>query len=434
MTTQNETENKDSIVSYERLHRCPLCGSEHYTVGAEHRELLQPSAMPADLMYLQANVSFTSALCENCGVSFNINGLSDATRIAITSADYAFLKPSTGVGASNYTPYIDLICKYLTDKDMSFAEIGGYDGYTPKSLAERGYTDLTLIEPSPHVDESLVAQGKLKVYQGYFPQVEPAWEYKDQDYALREPYLYDMITARDVLQMLSNPQELVNAANLCLKKGGIAIFSSGQLDVMHPQQKLHLGLNAYRRLAQHGGFTLIESYQPFKNSTIYYVMRKEVDIVSDALKAKEFLNKSPWTSEEFNNEQDLQRKLIQASYQSSPSEIAKLNDAIARHHAADHEIIIYGTGAVCSEFLDCIETDLDNLFLTLVNSSEEQEGYVYLRPDNKICLVHYAGNYLMNKHVPLIVLAVRSKKFKEEIEAFLKNINCTCDELLYVYD
>lgn len=434
MTSATTTESKESIVSYEQQHRCPLCGSKNYTIGAEHHDLLQPAAMPANMIHMQANVAYTSALCEDCGVSFNINGLSDATREAITSSNYAFLKPSTGVGALNYTPYIDLICKYLTDKDMSFAEIGGYDGYTPKSLAERGYTDLTLIEPSPHVDEQLIAQGKLKVYQGYFPDADPVWEYKDDDYALREPHLYDMITARDVLQMLSNPQELVNAANLCLKKGGIAIFSSSQLNVMHPQQKLHLGLNAYKRLAQFGGFSLVESIQPFPNSTVYYVMRKVFDLSSEKAKAQEYGDKTKDSAEEFEKEQSIQRKLIKQNHQTSDTGIAKLNDAVARHHNAGHEIIIYGTGYLCSEFMNCIESNLDELNLTLVNSSEEQEGYVYLRPDNKVNLVHYAGTYLKDKHVPLIVLAVGSTMFKEEIELFLKDINCTCDELLYVYD
>lgn len=434
MSHETAIDSKKSIVSYEQHDCCPLCGSKHFTVGAEHRELLQPAAMPKDKMHLQANVSFTSALCENCGISFNINGISNATRMAIADKNYAFLKPSTGVGASNYTPYIDLICKYLKDKDMSFAEIGGYDGYAPRVLSERGYTNLTLIDPSPNVDENLLAQGKLKLLQGFFPEIDPVWEHKDESYEQREPLLYDMITAKDVLQMLSNPQDLVNATNICLKKGGIAIFSSGPINIMHPQQNLHLGLNAYRYMARRGGFSIVESIAPIAGSTIYYVLRKEVDLVSDGDLARDFITAAPCSSEDFEAEQKIQREHIKHHIQTPPEGIAKLNEAVKRHHAQGHEIILFGTGYLCSEFMANLETDLSSLNLTIVNSSPEEDGFIYLKPDNTHAVVHYAGKYLKDKHVPVIVLAVRSLRFKNEIEQLLKSINCICDEVVYVFD
>ncbi len=434
MSHETATGKDKSIVSYEQHQRCPLCGSDHYTVGAEHRELLQPAALPADKMYLQANVSFTSALCESCGVSFNIKGLSNATRITLAEKNYAFIKPSTGVGASNYTPYIDLICKYLKDKDMSYAEIGGYDGYTPQVLSERGYTDLTLIDPSPNVDETLIAKGKLKLYQGFFPHIDPVWELKDKAYEQRESHLYDMITAKDVLQMLSNPQDLVNAANICLKKGGIAIFSSGPLNVMHPQQNLHIGLNAYRHMARCGGFSIVESLQPIKDSSIYYVLRKEVDLVSGDELTRNFVTSAPCSSEDFEAEQKIQRENIKSHLQTPPEGLAKLNEAVSRHHVQGHEIIFFGSGHLCSEFMANLELPLSSIKLTIVNSSPEEDGFVYLKPDNTTAVVHYAGKYLKDKHVPLIVLAVRSRRFKDEIEQLLKSINCICDELVYVFD
>lgn len=154
-----------SIIQYEHLNSCPLCGSHNYTKGSLHREILQPAALPANLMHLQGNVSFVSAICEDCGTSFNLDGLSDETRITLSKYSYVFLKPSQGVGASEYNDYLDIIMKYLPHKNQRFAEIGGYDGYTPATLSKHGYTDLSLIEPSPQIEKSLVEQGKVKLYK-----------------------------------------------------------------------------------------------------------------------------------------------------------------------------------------------------------------------------------------------------------------------------
>ena len=81
-----------------------------------------------------------------------------------------------------------------------------------------------------------------------------------------------------------------------------------------------------------------------------------------------------------------------------------------------------------------LQIPLSKLNLTIVNSDKNEDGYLYLRPDDQTNIVHYAGCYLKDKHIPLIVLAVRSKHFKQEIEQLLKSINCQCDELLYIYD
>lgn len=423
-----------SVIQYEHLDCCPLCGSHNYTQGSTHREILQPAAMPADMMYLQGNVTFVSALCEDCGTSFNTTGLSDITRITLSQNSYAFLKPSKGVGSSNYNYYLNLIMKYLVHKNQRFAEIGGYDGYIPATLSKHGYTDLSLIEPSPQIQNSLVEQGKVKLYKGFFPEADPVWSYHELEYSEREEHLYDVITANNVLQMLSNPLQMLKSINLCLKKHGIAICSSSEIDLMHPQQKLHLGLNAYRNMARKAGFTLVETLKPHRFAPVFYVMRKEVDLLSDGKVAVDFCAAPPCSKEEFEKEQRKQRDVIKRTSQTNPAALKKLNDVVAKHHNLGHEIIIYGTGYTCSEFMDNLQIPLSELNLTIVNSDKNEDGFLYLRPDDHTNTVHYAGSYLKDKAVPLIVLAVRSKYFKQEIEQLLRSINCQCDELLYIYE
>ena len=423
-----------SIIQYEHLNSCPLCGSHNYTKGSQHREILQPAALPANLMHSQGNVSFVSALCEDCGASFNLDGLSDETRITLSKNSYAFLKPSQGVGVSNYNDYLDIIMQYLPHKNQRFAEIGGYDGYTPATLSKHGYTDLSLIEPSPQIEKSLVEQGKVKLYKGFFPEADPVWSYHELEYSERKEHLYDVIAARDVFQMLGNPLQMLKSINICLKTNGLAICSSGDIDVMHPQQKLHLGLNAYRTMARAAGFTIVKTIKPHRYSTVFYVMRKEVDLVSDGQAAKDFCAAAPCSKEDFEKEQLKQREIVKRTRQTDAEALKRLNDAVTKHHNLGHEIILYGTGYTCSELMGNLQIPLSKLNLTIVNSDKYEDGYLYLRPDDQTNIVHYAGSYLKDKHIPLIVLAVRSKHFKQEIEQLLKSINCQCDELLFIYD
>lgn len=70
----------------------------------------------------------------------------------------------------------------------------------------------------------------------------------------------------------------------------------------------------------------------------------------------------------------------------------------------------------------------------MVNSSENQDGYLYMLPNSSTIEVHYANSYLKDRHIDVLVLGVLNPNFKDEILSNLKAINCTFDTLLYTPD
>ena len=91
--------------------------------------------------------------------------------------------------------------------------------------------------------------------------------------------------------------------------------------------------------------------------------------------------------------------------------------------------------------LDCLDKSCfslanqeDKAKLTLVNSSEANEGYLFMLPDSSTITVHYANKHLANRKLDVLVLGVQNPNFKDEILANLQAINCTCQQIIYLPD
>lgn len=433
------------IITYEQFECCPVCGSKHYTLGCEHREMLQMLPMKQEEISQQAVISFTPALCEDCGLAFNRVGLSNSAR-GVIYKNYQFMKPSTGVGAANYVTFIEEVRKHLEAKDDAVLEIGGYDGYLLRELSKDGYTDLTLIDPSTQTDDDDASLKHVKSINGYFPSDDPVYQARTSaacsanvessscGCACGEKRRYKVVAAKDVLQMIPDPLSFLRGMNDVMEVGGIAVLTSVPLHTMHSLQCVHLGINAYTYLAQVNGFTLIDTYKRPENGYVVYVLRKDVDLISEPEKAKEFAAKAQRTPEQIASEQELQRKLINTNGQFGEKAAETLNKIVAEQCAAGNEIVIYGTGFYAFCILDSLKLDLGKLKLTLVNSSEEQDGFLFMLPDGSTVPVHYSKKELANRHIPLLILGIMSPLFKAEISDILKSINCTCDEILYLPD
>lgn len=462
----DSTVKKDqrSIISYELHSSCPVCGSQHFTVGTERSELLQPSAIPVEKLHLQANVRFTSALCEHCGIAFNVSGLSDESRVTIYNNDYSFIKPSAGIGSSNYLTFISEVHKHLKSKDDAVLEIGGYDGYLLRELSKEGFTDLTLVDPSAQTNDNDDSLSSVTTISGFFPVDDPVYILRTSGrvstYAGAESSadtatadaaaatvtgavaaattapkrLYKVSAAKDVLQMIPDPMGFVRGINAVLEVGGIAVITSVPLQTMHSLQCVHLGINAYTYLAQHNGFTLIDTYKRPENGYVVYVLRKDVDVLSEPERAAAFAAKAQRTAEEFAAEQEKQRKLIMNTSLFGPEAAAYLNERVAHHTALGHEIVLYGTGFYSFDILGALKTELSSLNLTLVNSSEEQDCYRFMLPDGSTLPVEYAKRALYGRTIPLLILGIKSPLFKAEIMSLLASINCRCEEILYLPD
>ena len=429
-----------NIISYEQFDCCPVCGSKHYTIGSEHKEMLQMLPMKAQDIAQQDIVKFTPALCENCGLSFNLEGLSNQSR-GIIYKNYQFLKPSTGVGTANYVTFINEVRKHLKSKDDAVIEIGGYDGYLLRELSKDGYHDLTLIDPSVQTDDDDTALQNIVSINGFFPSDDPVYKSRHankeeqgsciQHNALRR---YKVVAAKDVLQMIDDPLGFIKGMNDIMELGGIAVLTSVPLHTMHSLQCVHLGINAYTYIAQQCGFTLIDTYKRPENGYIVYVLRKDVDLIEDADKAKEFAKIPQRSADDFQKEQQLQRELIKTNGQFGQKAAAYLKSVVKPYVEQGQEIVIYGTGFYSFCILDTLNLDMSKTKLTLVNSSQEQDGFLFMLPSRETIAVHYAKRELSNRHIPLLILGIMSPLFKAEIESFLKEINCSCDKIIYLPD
>lgn len=429
-----------NIISYEQFDCCPVCGSKHYTIGSEHKEMLQMLPMKAQDIAQQDIVKFTPALCENCGLSFNLEGLSNHSR-GIIYKNYQFLKPSTGVGAANYVTFINEVRKHLKSKDDAVIEIGGYDGYLLRELSKDGYHDLTLIDPSVQTDDDDTALQKIVSINGFFPSDDPVYKSRHANKEVQGSCIehnalrrYKVVAAKDVLQMIDDPLGFIKGMNDIMELGGIAVLTSVPLHTMHSLQCVHLGINAYTYIAQQCGFTLIDTYKRPENGYVVYVLRKDVDLIEDADKAKEFAKIAQRSADDFQKEQQLQRELIKTNGQFGQKAAAYLKSVVKPYVEQGQEIVIYGTGFYSFCILDTLNLDMSKTKLTLVNSSQEQDGFLFMLPSRETIAVHYAKRELSNRHIPLLILGIMSPLFKAEIESFLKEINCSCDQIIYLPD
>lgn len=429
-----------NIISYEQFDCCPVCGSKHYTIGSEHKEMLQMLPMKAQDIAQQDIVKFTPALCENCGLSFNLEGLSNHSR-GIIYKNYQFLKPSTGVGAANYVTFINEVRKHLKSKDDAVIEIGGYDGYLLRELSKDGYHDLTLIDPSVQTDDDDTALQKIVSINGFFPSDDPVYKSRHANKEVQGSCIehnalrrYKVVAAKDVLQMIDDPLGFIKGMNDIMELGGIAVLTSVPLHTMHSLQCVHLGINAYTYIAQQCGFTLIDTYKRPENGYVVYVLRKDVDLIEDADKAKEFAKIPQRSADDFQKEQQLQRELIKTNGQFGQKAAAYLKSVVKPYVEQGQEIVIYGTGFYSFCILDTLNLDMSKTKLTLVNSSQEQDGFLFMLPSRETIAVHYAKRELSNRHIPLLILGIMSPLFKAEIESFLKEINCSCDQIVYLPD
>ena len=416
-------ESTNNYLSYEQTSCCPLCGSTHFSVGVERKEIAQAIPMPAEQIDQQSVGKFTPALCEHCGISFNVSGLSNQAYEQICH-NYQFIQPSTGVGAGNYTTFIQELTKHLASSLDKVLDIGGFDGFLMRQLQQLGYRDLTLIDPSAKT-EGLSTE--IKAIKGFFPQDDAVYQKRIKGESVE---LYDVIGSKDVVQMIPDLNGFFKGLNAVLKLDGIAVCASVPLDQMHVLQRSHLGINAYKYLAQHFGFELIDSYHKKENSYVVYVLQKKLDLLSASAQEQEaFINSHQIAPELFKQEQDKQRQLLSQKGTLSKPIAEKLNQFLAHY---DQEVVIYGTGFYTFGILDALECDYHQLKLNLVNSCREQEGYLYMLPDSSTKSVHYADNFLYNRYIPTIILGVASPIFKAEIAQKLQDLHCTYDHLIYL--
>ena len=434
MSTYTEHQN---FINYATKNSCPICGSTNLTIGEERTEIAQATPMKAEEIYQQSLIKFTPALCEHCGLSFNVKGLSNETLNNI-HLNYQFIRPSQSVGAQNYLTYIDEVKKHLTGKDSKVLEIGGYDGFLLRELSKEGYQDLTLIDPSAKVDDiDEQVLPNIKTTVGFFPGDDRVYKQRLENTS-SECQLYDVVGAKDVVQMVPDLLGFFEGLNAVLKIGGIAVCCSVPLNAMHALQQSHMGFNAYHYLATQYGFELVDHYKKETNTYIVYVLKKAIDLKSSTeQEIAAFRQQHSLSQESFDHYQNIAREQINDKSVISRSAAQKLSEIFK----SAQDIVIYGTGFYTFNLLDCLDksyfslaNQADKAKLTLVNSTEANDGYLFMLPDSSTITVNYANKYLANRNIEVLVLGVQNPNFKDEILANLKAINCTYQHIIYLPD
>lgn len=428
----SKTESAEqSLITYDNYDTCPLCGSSDYELLPEQKQVLQATPIRPTELQENAIVHFSPVICRHCGISYNIKGLSAQSRDRLFQ-NYHFIKPSSGAGAANYQSYIEVVKASLKRlsaeaseadgaavKNKAVLEVGGYDGYLLRQLADDGYSDLTLVDPSPQVEPEAQERYHLKVCKDFFSK---SWL---QQHGLEGHF--DVIATKDTIQMVPPLIGFVEGLVAGLREGGILVLSS----VMHgmtAMQFSRLGKNACYYIAKRFGLKVLDWVQESETSYYSIVLQKPV--------AGEIVPEFAWSEADFAAELKRNEQQLAHAHDFAASDVAKLEQEVKKLLDAGEQVVMYGTGFAAFNMLDCLSNDIKEKLLNneqnllLVNSDASQDGYLFLLPNGKYHSVRFAGEALKDKEVSSIILAVLSSHFKSEIESYLKQIGCKCDHLV----
>lgn len=421
------SQTSSNLITYEDFDCCPLCGSKHFSKLPARHECIQSTPISRDELEQNAIISFVPALCEECGIVFNLHGLSAKSRGALCN-NYKFIKPSTGVGSHNYQTYIDTVKAQITqlglNHDAAIVEIGGYDGYLLQVLAQEGYRNLTLIDPSAQVD-AIPPELGIKAECDFFGS-KSAERYAEH---------FDLIACKDTINMIPPLTDFVEGLVKCLKPGGMMVVTSVQPNSMHSLQCTRLGRNAYAYIAHAYGLELVDYFKRPENSYGVAIFHKPT--------APKAPTNSEFHDAAFAAEQEYWRPLLNKTTALPEDALRELETKVQTALKSDLPIIVYGTGFAAFQLLDSLsDQSKAQLFagqtegpitktqrLLLVNSSPEQEGCYFLLPNGQYHEVHYAKTQLPNQHAALLVIGAQNHFFQQEIKEILASLNCRYDDL-----
>lgn len=329
-----------------------------------------------------------------------------------------------------YQHYIDLVSGLLDkhfarDYSTKIIEVGGYNGYLLQCLAEQGYTDLTLVDPSACMDLSIAEKyGVRQIKECFTPKV--VQQSKMEGY-------FDFVACKNTINMISDVREVCQAFNQSLKVGGILLCTSALFERMHSLQRTHFSLNAYECIAQIYGFKILSLEIDRKAGYTIAVMQKVQDVDAQSLNQAAEQNQVYEVKHDalWQKRQAQSRELLRKATMRDENLYRTLNEAVAKAIANQGEIVLYGTGFQSFYLLTYIDQDLSKLNFTIVDSHKEYDGMYFMMPDGSLKQVKYSVDALKDKQAELLIWGVSSPLFKAEIEKLLQSINFSCNNSFY---
>jgi SAM-dependent methyltransferase len=118
-----------------------------------------------------------------------------------------------GVRLENNEIILDEISKFFDRRGLSVLDVGCGHGQFLLQAIERGH-EVTGIEPDADVAEAAGARTGATILAGFFPSV------------MEEDQAFDFVIFNDVLEHLPDPDGVLKAAGLHLRKGGLLVVNS----------------------------------------------------------------------------------------------------------------------------------------------------------------------------------------------------------------
>lgn len=236
------------------MNQCPYCQSSNVSVFYETQLPLYPWPLKKEIASQNRYIPFKAVLCLNCLYAFNATKLDDEI-LADFYDKYMFSFPSKGIGNSAFTEIFAMIDRH-TNLQERIIEIGASDGYTLKSLWQKGYKNLLGIDPCPRIPEDF----PVEFVKSYFDTSTDCGD-------------VDVFLLIHTLEHFEKPWEILKAMGGKMKAGGRVIVEVPAPDVALFHQHLSFFTPEFlERLGNDCGFFIADA--SFSDSVSRIVYKK----------------------------------------------------------------------------------------------------------------------------------------------------------------
>ena len=422
---------------YERHETCPYCHASGESI--QHLTALslnfEPGATDLDNIFYKIE----PAVCTKCGLGFNYTGHSQELFGAFCSQEEftSFLSPMQQKNATDgaFANFLNTIPQYCPNKEGFIVEVGSYDGYLLSKVQELGYQHVLGFEPGKHFPDS------LPIYHGYFDMASAKQEVGAAQ--------VDLLFSRNSVECIFDLKSFMDAVNFVLKEGGHIIFQLPNPVVVNSFQFFRLPVAFLERLCHDQNMAIVEvlpNKKPYAlNSHTTIVARKLTQSELDELKASGKPLPSVFASPAERAENISQMQLFSGRRSFSPemlkklaSQVSKVEQELKDKGASDAEatgqIVIYGSGLTTNKILaGLLEQgyNFDYSKWVVVDSNPAKEGFSVYAPDGSTIAVKYAGTYLKNKEIGLLIFGVQNPVYVDEINSTLSELGCHYHDHFY---
>ena len=222
---------------------CPGCGSDNTELyfRIENMPLIL-SASPETLPHQNEIHPFEATLCKDCLLGFNSTPPEDS-KLKFVYDNYLYISPLSGIGQSKYEGMLAEITG-LADSDSKIIEIGCSEGYILHRLRERGFSNLTGVEPGPQAQKAKNELG-LDIIQGYYTG------------SLFPSESVDSFILMHVFEHFNNPVAILKNMRHQLSPQGLIFIEIPNFDGYHHQHLFFYNTHCIRNLASQAKLKVI---------------------------------------------------------------------------------------------------------------------------------------------------------------------------------